>query len=140
MSEARSAESDRELVAELRKLIKGDICSQFDPDYSREVRKVWNARLYEKKPLLYVNVECQDDISETLEFCKRRKVAIEILEESYLELHSSYAFIIRAHNRLPPPQALLIESSNRCRRIFRDAQAVSTLAGKAQVSKLPAHP
>ncbi len=82
MSEARSAESDRELVAELRKLIKGDICSQFDPDYSREVRKVWNARLYEKKPLLYVNVECQDDISETLEFCKRHKVAIEIFEMS----------------------------------------------------------
>ena len=30
---------------------------------------------------------------------------------------------------LPPPQALLIESSNRCGRKFRDAQAVLTLAG-----------
>ena len=34
--------------------------------------------------------------------------------------------------RLPPPQALLIESSNRCGRKFRDAQAVLTLAGKAR--------
>ena len=33
---------------------------------------------------------------------------------------------------LPPPQALLIESSNRCGRKFRDAQAVLTLAGKAR--------
>ena len=40
--------------------------------------------------------------------------------------------------QLPPPQALLIESSNRCGRKFRDAQAVLTLAGKA--AKLPAHP
>ena len=33
---------------------------------------------------------------------------------------------------LPPPQALLVESSNRCGRKFRDAQAVLTLAGKAR--------
>ncbi len=33
---------------------------------------------------------------------------------------------------LPPPQALLIESSNRCGRKFRDAQAVLILAGKAR--------
>ncbi len=35
---------------------------------------------------------------------------------------------------LPPPQALLIESSNRCGRKFRDAQAVLTLAGKGCAS------
>ncbi len=34
--------------------------------------------------------------------------------------------------KLPPPQALLIESNNRCGRKFRDAQAVLTLAGKAR--------
>lgn len=74
MSEAKGAKSEKELVAELRQLIKGDICSQFDPDYHREVRKAWNARLYEKKPLLFVYVECQDDILETLKFCKSHKV------------------------------------------------------------------
>ena len=36
---------------------------------------------------------------------------------------------------LPPPQAFLIESSNRCGRKFRDAQAVLTLAGKVQTTK-----
>ena len=76
MSEARSAEIKRELVDELRKLIKGDVCSQFDPDYHREVRKVWNARLYKKKPLLYAYVQCQDDISGTLKFCKKHKLPL----------------------------------------------------------------
>ncbi len=37
-----------------------------------------------------------------------------------------------SQSSLPPPQALLIESSNRCGRKFRDAQAVLTLAGKAR--------
>ena len=40
-------------------------------------------------------------------------------------------FILFVQYKLPPPQALLIESSNRCGRKFRDAQAVLTLAGKA---------
>ena len=77
MSEARSAESNRELVDELRKHIKGDVCSQFDPDYHREVRKVWNARLYKKRPLLYAYVQRQDDISGILKFCKKHKVSID---------------------------------------------------------------
>ena len=72
------AESKSELVAELRKLVKGDVCSQFDPDYQRELRKVWNARLYEKRPLLFVNVECENDIAETLKFCRRHKVSSDI--------------------------------------------------------------
>ncbi len=40
--------------------------------------------------------------------------------------------ILFVQYKLPPPQALLIESSNRCGRKFRDAQAVLTLAGKAR--------
>lgn len=72
------SEVGSELVAELRKLVKCDVCSQYDPDYHREVRKVWNARLYEKRPLLFVNVECENDIVETLKFCKMHKVPINI--------------------------------------------------------------
>ena len=54
------------------------IRSLFDPDYHREVRKVWDARLYEKRPLLLVNVDCENDIVETLKFCKTHKVPIDI--------------------------------------------------------------
>lgn len=72
------AEAKSEVVAELRKLVEGDVCSQFDPDYQRELRKVWNARLYEKRPLLFVKVECENDIVETLKFCTRHKVSSDI--------------------------------------------------------------
>jgi FAD/FMN-containing dehydrogenase len=85
MSEAMGAESDKELVEELRKLIKGDVCSQFDPDYHREVRGIWNARLYEKKPLLYAYVQRREDISGTLKFCKKHKVS-----NFYLTIRGGY--------------------------------------------------
>lgn len=72
---ARASDSEiTEMVKELRKVIKGDICNQFHPNYQKEVKSVWNARLHDKKPLMFVNAECPSDILETLKFCKSNKV------------------------------------------------------------------
>lgn len=66
--------SNSELVSELGRMVHGEVIDVNHPDYNKQVKRVWNARLFNKKPLMFVMVESQNDISQTLSFCKKNKV------------------------------------------------------------------
>ena len=65
-------------ASELAQMIEGDVCNSEHPDYETEAKRVWNACLYVKKPLLFVKVANENDILETLKFCTKNKVLYDV--------------------------------------------------------------
>ncbi|XP_031567546.1 FAD-linked oxidoreductase DDB_G0289697-like [Actinia tenebrosa] len=59
----------------LKKSIQGKIVEPSDgKKYDNEIKKVWNACLYDKRPLAFVKVKGKDDVAKTVKFCVRKQL------------------------------------------------------------------
>lgn len=61
----------------LKKEIQGKIVEPSNGSkYDNQIKSVWNACLYNKRPLAFVKVKGKGDVAKTIKFCVDNKVSL----------------------------------------------------------------